>query len=158
MKDVVIVLKLGKRALLKCFLEIKTILARDDCMYVLDKIWINDYCIWIQRADDKQIAALATELHHYKIEKEQVGWNLEELERNSLEVKNGAMENDDIDQNINDADSERNAANSEFILPKTENVAVSAESVGNLDDPNANRGERESEAKLARYFGIQELS
>jgi protein SHQ1 len=50
LKDVVVILKLGKRACLKALLEIKFLLDRHEAAYVLSRLWLDDYCVWIQQA------------------------------------------------------------------------------------------------------------
>jgi protein SHQ1 len=82
-QDVVVLLKLGKRAILKAFLQIKSLLQVNETMYLMDRIFITDYCVWLQKASDKQIKSLASELHHFTMLKEFVGWDLEELECNA---------------------------------------------------------------------------
>lgn len=79
-KDVTVILKLGKRAVLKALLHIKRLLERDEVMFVLDRLWIADYCVWIQQASDKHIRSLASQLHHIQLDKSMSQWPLDELE------------------------------------------------------------------------------
>ena len=46
--DVVSFLTKGKRTVLRCLLEVKDILDHHDVYYVYSKIWIDDFCVWIQ--------------------------------------------------------------------------------------------------------------
>ena len=48
-KDVSKVLKLGKTFVLKCLLDMKDIFEHDQEKYLLNKLFIDDYCIWIQK-------------------------------------------------------------------------------------------------------------
>jgi protein SHQ1 len=82
-QDVVVLLKLGKRAILKAFLEIKSLLEVNETMYLMDRIFVTDYCIWIQKASEKHIKSLASELHHFKTTKSMSGWELEEWEQDA---------------------------------------------------------------------------
>jgi protein SHQ1 len=50
LQDVYILLKLGKRAILKALLEIKDMFDHHDIYYIYNKIWLDDYCIWIQQS------------------------------------------------------------------------------------------------------------
>jgi protein SHQ1 len=50
LQDVYIMFKLGKRAILKALLEMKDIFDHHDIYYVYSKIWLDDYCVWIQHA------------------------------------------------------------------------------------------------------------
>ena len=38
----------GRRSVLKVLLEIRGILMDQDCRYVLNDLYITDYCVWIQ--------------------------------------------------------------------------------------------------------------
>ncbi|CAG8833511.1 46429_t:CDS:2, partial [Gigaspora margarita] len=84
--DVYILLKLGRRAILKVLLEMKDIFDHHDIYYVYSNIWLDDYCIWCQtKASDKFIRLLAHNIHHSKVPKSSIGWHLEEYEQLALE-------------------------------------------------------------------------
>ncbi|CAO3625191.1 unnamed protein product [Cunninghamella echinulata] len=80
LQDVYILFKLGKRAILKAFLEMKDLFDHHDVYYIYSKIWLDDYCIWLQHSSDNVLRTLAHELHHFKINRSDIGWDLEELE------------------------------------------------------------------------------
>eukprot|EP00842_Homolaphlyctis_polyrhiza_P005828 jgi/Hompol1/6246/HPOL_002240-RA len=98
MEDVVVMLKLGRRAILKALLHTKRLLERDEITFVLDRIWITDYCVWIQHASDRRLRSLASQLHHFQISRELTGWPLGELEELAREdVEDGGNgENTDM--------------------------------------------------------------
>lgn len=48
-KDLVCVLKEGKKVVLHLLMTLKDIIDRDEYKYCLSRIYITDYCIWIQR-------------------------------------------------------------------------------------------------------------
>ncbi|CEI99810.1 hypothetical protein RMCBS344292_13890 [Rhizopus microsporus] len=79
-QDVYILFKLGKRAILKALLEMKYIFDHHDVYYIYSKIYLDDYCVWIQHASDHVLRTLAHELHHLKINKNELGWDLDEIE------------------------------------------------------------------------------
>ncbi|RKP06041.1 SHQ1 protein-domain-containing protein [Thamnocephalis sphaerospora] len=87
MLDVYVLFRLGKRALLRALLAMKQMLDHHDVYYIYSKLYINDYCVWIQQASDKVIRSLAHELHHIEIIKKDIEWRLEELECLALECK-----------------------------------------------------------------------
>ncbi|KAG9293678.1 hypothetical protein G9A89_019015 [Geosiphon pyriformis] len=87
LQDVYVVFKLGKRALLKCLLEIKDLFDHHDAYYIYSKIWLDDYCVWCMKTSDVIIRSLAHELHHFNLPKSEIGWNLEELEQLATEQK-----------------------------------------------------------------------
>ncbi|XP_019360293.1 PREDICTED: protein SHQ1 homolog isoform X2 [Gavialis gangeticus] len=47
--DAAMVLQLGKSAVLKCLLDIHKIFRENDPAYILNDLYISDYCIWIQK-------------------------------------------------------------------------------------------------------------
>ncbi|KAK3811997.1 MAG: SHQ1 protein-domain-containing protein, partial [Benniella sp.] len=80
LQDVYVILKLGRRGILRALLAVKDILDHDDIYYIYSKMFIEDYCVWIQNASEKVIRTLAHELHHFQLNKSEIGWHLEELE------------------------------------------------------------------------------
>ncbi|NWU96985.1 SHQ1 protein, partial [Upupa epops] len=49
-RDTVMILQLGKAAVLKCLLDIHKIFLENDPAYILNDLFITDYCIWIQKS------------------------------------------------------------------------------------------------------------
>lgn len=47
-EDLANALKQGKRLIIRCLLEIKDILDHHDVYYVYSKVWLDDFCVWIQ--------------------------------------------------------------------------------------------------------------
>jgi hypothetical protein len=47
--DVCRVLLLGRRCVLKCLLRLRAVLGRSDCHFALNKLYVDDYCVWVQR-------------------------------------------------------------------------------------------------------------
>lgn len=85
---VFLVSRVGRKAVLKCLLEIKKKLDHDEQYYYLNKLYIDDYCIWIQtHAKDRTLRNLAHELHKLKVQKEETGFPLADLEKLAEEHK-----------------------------------------------------------------------
>ncbi|NWR44639.1 SHQ1 protein, partial [Regulus satrapa] len=78
--DTVMILQLGKAAVLKCLLDIHRIFMESDPAYILNDLFITDYCIWIQKVKSKKLAALCESLQKTTLSKSQLGLELEELE------------------------------------------------------------------------------
>ncbi|ORZ09506.1 box H/ACA snoRNP assembly protein Shq1 [Absidia repens] len=95
LQDVYIMFKLGKRAILKALLEMKDLFDHHDIYYVYSKIWLDDYCVWIQHASDAVLRTLAHELHHFALQKADIDWDLEELEEVARQMKD--MEDNSVD-------------------------------------------------------------
>ncbi|XP_006070207.2 protein SHQ1 homolog [Bubalus bubalis] len=79
-RDTIKILQLGKSAVLKCLLDIHKIFQENDPAYILNDLYISDYCVWIQKAKSKKLAALAEALKKASLTKAQLGLELEELE------------------------------------------------------------------------------
>lgn len=86
--DVCKVLLLGRRCVLKCLLQIKAVFENTDTHYMLNKLFIDDYCVWIQQLNEASLQTFAKEYNNMKNEMESgpnkgkgsVGLKLEELE------------------------------------------------------------------------------
>uniref|UniRef100_A0A8C3JPX1 Protein SHQ1 homolog n=1 Tax=Calidris pygmaea TaxID=425635 RepID=A0A8C3JPX1_9CHAR len=85
--DTVMILQLGKAAVLKCLLDIHKIFRENDPAYILNDLFITDYCIWIQKAKSKKLAALSESLQKSTLAKSHVGFELEELEAAAVLVQ-----------------------------------------------------------------------
>ncbi|NXC28007.1 SHQ1 protein, partial [Campylorhamphus procurvoides] len=80
--DTVMILQLGRAAVLKCLLDIHKIFRESDgdAAYILNDLFITDYCIWIQKVKSKKFAALCESLQKTTLSKSHLGLELEELE------------------------------------------------------------------------------
>ncbi|XP_007500156.1 protein SHQ1 homolog isoform X2 [Monodelphis domestica] len=85
--DTVKILHLGKSAILKCLLNIHKIFQENDPAYILNDLYISDYCIWIQKAKSKKLFSLAETLQKTVLVKGQLGLEIEELESAALLVQ-----------------------------------------------------------------------
>ncbi|KAG0290945.1 Hsp90 cochaperone shq1 [Dissophora globulifera] len=110
LQDVYVILRLGRRAILRALLAIKEVLDHDDVYYIYSKMFIEDYCVWIQSASEKVIRTLAHELHHFRVEKAEVGWHLEQLEALAKDAQNVEEEDeegyDDEEEESDESDDE----------------------------------------------------
>ncbi|XP_016126599.1 protein SHQ1 homolog [Sinocyclocheilus grahami] len=80
-KDVACIFQSGKACVLKCLLAIHKIFRENDPAYILNDLYITDYCIWIQRVKSKHVLALAESLHNAKLQKNHLDLELEILEQ-----------------------------------------------------------------------------
>ncbi|XP_039272667.2 protein SHQ1 homolog [Styela clava] len=80
-KDVAKILSNGKKFILKCLLQIHDLFANSDPYYVLNDIYIRDYCIWIQKSGPDVIQSLSKAVKEVKIKKKEVELDLVELEK-----------------------------------------------------------------------------
>ncbi|KAF9950412.1 hypothetical protein BGZ72_007948 [Mortierella alpina] len=106
LQDVYVIFKLGRRGILRALLAIKDVLDHDDVYYIYSKMFIEDYCVWIQSASERVIRTLAHELHHFELGKSELGWHLEELENLAKELPEEEEEDEgsDSDEDSDDSD------------------------------------------------------
>lgn len=97
-RDVAHFLEKGKRTVIRCFLEIKNILDHHEVYYVYSKIWVDDYCEWIQvHAREEVFARLGKQLKGLEVDKDLLGWGLLGLEGATEEVGEREPDSDDPD-------------------------------------------------------------
>ncbi|KAF7308418.1 CS domain-containing protein [Mycena chlorophos] len=81
--DTARLLVLGKRAIVRVLLAVKEILAHHEVYYVYNKIWVEDFCVWVQSdASEDILKSIGTRLlqPEFRIPKDAIGWDLEDLE------------------------------------------------------------------------------
>jgi protein SHQ1 len=105
--DVAKILFLGKRCLLKCFLRLYHLFEHTEQYYILNKLYISDYCVWLQRVDEHSLESFAKEFNEAKRSfeasdgngKSLIGFNLLELEAWSREhIAKMREEGEDLDE------------------------------------------------------------
>ncbi|XP_030277432.1 protein SHQ1 homolog [Sparus aurata] len=79
-RDTTKILQSGKACVLKCLLDIHKVFRENDPAYILNDLYITDYCIWIQRVKSKKMTALAVTLQNASLRKKDLKLDLEELE------------------------------------------------------------------------------
>lgn len=79
-KDVLYILSSGRKYILKCLLDILDMFSKNDPYYILNDLYIKDYCVWIQKASDRSLESLLKSVKDFKICKKDVDFDLPELE------------------------------------------------------------------------------
>ncbi|XP_045931713.1 protein SHQ1 homolog [Micropterus dolomieu] len=79
-RDTTKILQSGKACVLKCLLDIHKVFRENDPAYILNDLYITDYCIWIQRVKSKKMTALVATLNKASLRKKDLKLDLEELE------------------------------------------------------------------------------
>ncbi|KAF5324881.1 hypothetical protein D9611_004214 [Ephemerocybe angulata] len=86
----------GRRTVMRCLLDMKRILDHHEVYYVYSKIWLDDFCVWVQaHASDEVLESLAKTMLGAKVDKDSIGWHLEELEAATQEVEDREADSDD---------------------------------------------------------------
>mmetsp|Transcript_24493 Transcript_24493/g.27238 ORF Transcript_24493/g.27238 Transcript_24493/m.27238 type:complete len:464 (-) Transcript_24493:28-1419(-) len=86
--DVKKILMLGKRAVLRCFLDIHRLFNTSDNKHYLNHLYIRDYCIWLQTVGRSDFKQLRNEVKPLVLAKTDSGLPLAELEKLAIEMKN----------------------------------------------------------------------
>lgn len=104
LKDTVKILLLGKKQVLRSLLEIQRLLNASEGYYLLNQLYVTDYCVWIQSVKEQRLFSLADSIRKVKLNKDDVGLELVELEAAGNLVLEEGSENENIAQsfNIND--------------------------------------------------------
>lgn len=72
--------------ILKIFLKLKQMFQKNEPRYLLNTLFIDDFCVFIQTLDDKIIENYIKELENIKITKKDLIFNLESLEQKAVEI------------------------------------------------------------------------
>ncbi|KAG8217555.1 SHQ1 protein-domain-containing protein [Butyriboletus roseoflavus] len=86
----------GKRMTTRCLLEMKRILDHHEVYYVYSRIWLDDFCVWIQScARENVLEELGGRLGRLVVPKSAIGWELERVEEATGLANCGAGDTDD---------------------------------------------------------------
>lgn len=86
-RDTVNILKSGRRQVLKCIIAIYKMFNSSEPRYLLNELYITDYCIWVQKISEKKIKKLGDLFEKEEVSKSDIGFELEELEAAALMVQ-----------------------------------------------------------------------
>jgi len=88
----------GTRTALRCLLELRAILDAHEVYYVYSRIWLDDFCRWIQAcAREDTLIRLGEVVSDLSISKNSIGWDLVGLEQTVTTAKEGQPDSDDED-------------------------------------------------------------
>lgn len=98
-KDVLAVLKQGRKAVLWCLVKLLAVF-ENDLHFCYRKIWLEDYTLWTQYSSEKVLAGLASEVEKAlaQLAKASVGLDLDEYEaaaREAIEEQRNKSDSDD---------------------------------------------------------------
>ncbi|KAI0003212.1 SHQ1 protein-domain-containing protein [Russula compacta] len=88
----------GTRTVLRCLLELRAVLDAHEVYYVYSRIWLDDFCRWIQTcAKEDTLIRLGEVLSHLSVSKDSIGWDLVALEHTVQTAKGAQPDSDDED-------------------------------------------------------------
>ena len=159
--DVCKVLVLGRRCVLKCLLQLRAIFERTDSHYMLNKLFVDDYCTWIQQVGEDTLQRFAKRYNDAKNQfesgadrgKARVELNLAALEawaEQRVQLDDDEDEDDDDDDEDEDDGNEEDDEEDEDEVdapPRTTKDAAAAVDADNEDvDDNESDSDSRAEA------------
>ena len=102
LKDTRKVISLGQKQVLKCLLEMQRIFNSEHPHYILNELYITDYCIWIQQIKDAKLIQLSDDMREIEIVKTDAELELDELEDAAQMVLNEEQIDSLAMNNVND--------------------------------------------------------
>nr|CCA23810.1 conserved hypothetical protein [Albugo laibachii Nc14] len=115
----------GKRVVLLAFLRIYRAFETSETHYLLNSIFIQDYCVWIQSIDDQTLAQFAQRFHKAMrdFNKNDTGWDLIEMERRVLEDVDATSSEESAEEDTS-GDSESEVSSDEVDRSTQEHFAA----------------------------------
>lgn len=106
-RETVELLKRGKRVVLRALLELYRITEKSETQYLLNALYIQDYCVWIQGVPDELLLRTGSELARCLacFTKGDTGWALVELERSLMEEQEGPAESSEAASSSSGSDA-----------------------------------------------------
>lgn len=139
-EDLKYVLRQGHRLILKCLLSVRSTFIDTENRYLLNDLYINDYCVWIQYASKKKLEALVQFLEKIEITKEMMGFDLDCLELVANEqVENGYSDDNDTDDSEDESSDDDEDGDSSSNISDNDQVAREFELKLSLDSAAAKK-------------------
>lgn len=129
-EDTRTIFDMGKRAILRCLLQTRLLLEKDDVKRTLNRLYLDDYCVWIQTVKTQAIQALATRLRKVDIIKEDMDWPLTQIEE-IVDAPDDESNQSGEDEGLSDQDNDsRGETSDEDSINSNGQVDVEAD-IGN---------------------------
>ncbi|KAF6732315.1 SHQ1-like protein [Oryzias melastigma] len=116
-RDTAKIFQQGKACVLKCLLEIHKVFRENEPAYILNDLYITDYCIWIQGVKSKKVESLATALQKVVLQKKDLELELNELESAAAMV---LKEEEEEESSSSSASSSESDDSDDESCPETE--------------------------------------
>lgn len=72
--------------ILKIFLLLKSKFEKSEPRYLLNRLYFDDFCIFIQAVNESCLRKLSNELNEIKINKNDLDINFEEIEKEAINI------------------------------------------------------------------------
>lgn len=114
LRETVALLVRGKRVVLRALLALYRVVEKSETQYLLNTLYVQDYCVWVQSVDDATLVALGEHLqtHVNAFTKAATGWALDDMEQRLLEAddeeeeEESSSEEEDSSSDEDDSDDD----------------------------------------------------
>jgi hypothetical protein len=127
LEDAAALLSAGRRPVLRALLQVRRVMETDETRYLLNRLYLDDYCVWAQRVSDRSLSRLASAVAAAAAEGADGGitradcgnWGLAELEDECHRAVRGEWDDkshgdgDDDGDSGSDSDSSSSSSSSE---------------------------------------------
>ncbi|XP_026855476.2 protein SHQ1 homolog isoform X2 [Electrophorus electricus] len=141
MRDTAHIFQCGKACVLKCLLAVHKVFRENEPAYILNDLYITDYCVWIQRAKSRHVVALAEPLRTAKLRKEHLDLELDILE----EAAHLVMEDEEQKWKVTEEDDDCNGSEEE---EEEEEDSSSTEEEEEEEDSSSSEEEEDSSGNM----------
>ena len=86
LQDLKEIFGMGKVMILKVLIKIKALFEKNEPRYLLNILYIDDFCIFLQNVKEELFLKVVKELQMIEIKKEDLDINLNEIEEQALEI------------------------------------------------------------------------
>jgi protein SHQ1 len=100
----------GRRTILNILLRVRNIFKLDEQRYLLNRMFLDDYVVWIQYVDEKMLKSLSEELRVLSFTKKSIRWDLKCLEDFVLDA---VREYEEVDEESGTEEEEEVESSSE---------------------------------------------
>lgn len=105
--DVRALLTMGKASVLKSLLHIHRLFkSTSDCYYILNDLYITDYCVWIQSVSENALTSLANSIDSLVLSKNDVALHLDDVEKQLLTDDSCSNDEGSISQSLDSDDDD----------------------------------------------------
>jgi hypothetical protein len=102
---------MGKRAILQCLLQMRRLFLDEEHRYLLNTLYLNDYCLWIQtECQTKWLNSLIEAMKHtieHELEENNLGLNFEEKTFSWKVILHEVSDTDDDDDDCSSSPSDK---------------------------------------------------
>lgn len=86
LEDLKFIMEMGKIMVLKILIKIRSMFEKNEPRYLLNILYIDDFCIFVQNIEEEAFGKVVKELKELEIKKDDLDINLLEIEETAVEI------------------------------------------------------------------------